>query len=130
MFRHTQRVLVYSPASDVELGCKLRTPWLGPYRIEEVLSPIACMVRSEVGGLVARVRVNRLARMDESVYEPLVPREGVFPDSRRLIQSLQGKCGTTDGLQFKVKLVGRSPRLQLGIAARSPASRDSGARRI
>lgn len=114
----------------------LRAPWLGPRRVEEAPSPIAHIVRPEVGSMAAREHASRLAPVDEPAREPLGPREGAPPGSRRLMQLLQGKREAADALPSLLKLKPRrraalslswSP-LEVAITAGPPASRDLGAR--
>ena len=87
-FEIEDRVMVFYPRLQMEKGRKLKTPWLGPYRIEEILTRISYIVRSEIGYEVARVHVNRLRRIDEEVRETGDPLDGIFPDSRRIIQDI------------------------------------------
>lgn len=106
-FDVNERVLVYNPIDDIQKGRKLRTPWLGPYRVKEVLSPIAYLLESEVEHRIARVHVNRLTRISGDARETMDPREGVFPDTRRLIRKILDRRGGETGAEYKVKSVGR-----------------------
>jgi hypothetical protein len=40
IFEIGNRVLIHNPPGDVEVGRKLRVPWIGPYRITEKHSPV------------------------------------------------------------------------------------------
>jgi hypothetical protein len=40
IFEIGNRVLIYNPPGDVEVGRKLRVPWIGPYRKTEKHSPV------------------------------------------------------------------------------------------
>jgi hypothetical protein len=59
-FEQGDRVLLFNRLGQVEQARKLRSPWLGPYRVKEKLSPISYILESEVTHEVARVHVNRL----------------------------------------------------------------------
>jgi hypothetical protein len=61
-FAAEERVLVWDDASALALGRKLRTHWLGPYKVEEKLSPVSYILRAEGDERVARVHVNRMRR--------------------------------------------------------------------
>jgi len=99
------RVMVYHPRLDTEIGRKLRTPWMGPYLVEEKLTSIAYMLRSESTHQSARVHVNRLRAFDENVHETSDALDGVFPDSRRLIKSITGDKRVKGTTFFKVKRI-------------------------
>lgn len=99
------RVMIFNPRHCVERGRKLKFPWIGPYRIDEKLTSVAYMVRSEIGGHLARVHVNRLRAFDDDVNETGDPLDGVFPDSRRIIQSIIDVKARKDKRKFKVKAV-------------------------
>ena len=101
------RVLVYDPPAAVERGRKLRTPWLGPYRVTEKLSPISYVLTSEIESRVARAHVNRLRKLDPEVSETGDPRDGVFPDSRRLIRMISDDRVLHGRRQLKVRSRGR-----------------------
>jgi len=102
-FEKGDRVMVYNPRHHMEKGRKLRTPWMGPYIVQEVLTNVSYIVKSEVGLDVARVHVNRLQKYDEDICETGDPIDGVFPDSRRIIKSIIGEKIRDGKRWFKVK---------------------------
>lgn len=79
------RVLLYHPPAEMEVGRKLRSAWLGPYRVIEKLSPVGFVLKSETSSEVARTHINRLRRFSEQYTEVEAPQAGIFPDSRRLM---------------------------------------------
>lgn len=79
------RVVIYYYVGDMSEGRKLGSPCLGPYVVEEVLSPAGYLLPSEVSDFIARSDVNRLLRMSTEMIEPKDPREDVFPDTRRFL---------------------------------------------
>jgi Integrase core domain len=83
-YKEGDRVLLFHPPALVEQGRKLRSPWLGPYRIQENLGKVGYALKAEQSGEIARVHVNRLRKYAESFKEIGSPQNGVFPDSRRL----------------------------------------------
>ena len=97
-FEKGQRVLLFYPPGLTEEGRKLRSPWLGPYVVQERLSPIAYVLRGEVSGEIARTHVNRLRRISDQVIESERPQAGVYPDSRRLAMRLM-ESKLTDGVR-------------------------------
>ena len=107
-YEEGERVLVYNPPADLDLGRKLSAPWTGPYKVEKKLSDISYILRSEVGQKIARVHVNRLRRFDESFQETGEPTEGVFPDTRRIIKTILKTEDREDGRYFKVRSASRT----------------------
>jgi hypothetical protein len=80
------RVLIWHPPGEVEVGRKLRVLWIGPYRITDQHSPVSYSLKSEIGGKVARAHVNRLCKVEhEALVETSEPKNGMWPDSRRLL---------------------------------------------
>jgi transposase InsO family protein len=106
-FEEGDRVLLFHPPGLIEQGRKLRSPWLGPYRIKEKLSQIGYMLESEATQKTARVHVNRLRRFSEEFMELESPQAGVLSDSRRLaLRIIDSKV--EDGVRkFKVVSPGR-----------------------
>jgi len=88
---------------DMEVGRKLRTPWMGPYRVEDKLTSIAYLLRSESDHRLARVHVNRLRAFDENLKETNDALDGVFPDSRRLIRNISADKKVRGKKFFKIK---------------------------
>jgi hypothetical protein len=102
------RVLLFYPPGQVEQGRKLRSPWLGPYRVKEKSSPISYMLESEATKEVARVHVNRLRTFSEGFVELGSPQAGVFPDSRRMALRVIESAGEKGDRKFKVVSSGRT----------------------
>lgn len=102
------RVLLYDNEGDVAIGRKLRTPWTGPYRVIEKLTPLNYVLKAEASDAVARSHVNRLARLDERVVEAEDGRHGVFPDTLRMIKSIQDWQEKDGVRKFKLRFRGRS----------------------
>lgn len=105
------RVLLWSPEHTNKEESKIVPSWLGPYTVEEKLSPVGFLLRSEAGGRTARVHVNRMRNIGMYARETGDPKDGVFPDSLRLLAKI---CGVKEieGLTetqrwFKVQLRGR-----------------------
>jgi transposase InsO family protein len=107
-FEQGDRVLLFYPPGQVEQGRKLRSPWLGPYRVKEKLSPISYMLESEATKEVARVHVNRLRTFSEAFAEVGSPQAGVFPDSRRMALRVIDSAGEKGDRRFKVVSPGRT----------------------
>ena len=57
------RVLVWSPEPTSKEGNKIIRPCLGLYRVDEVLSPVSFLLKSELGKKVARVHPNRMNKI-------------------------------------------------------------------
>jgi hypothetical protein len=104
------RVPVYHPPGDVEVGRKLRVPWIGPYTISERHFPVSYTLVSEVGGKEARTHVNRLKKVDsKTLEESAAPEDGFWPASRRLLRGILGTRVADDGtVQYQVKHAGRT----------------------
>jgi hypothetical protein len=96
------------PPGQVEQGRKLRTPWLGPYRVKEKLSPIGYLLESEVTKEVARVHVNRMRKFSGEFVELGSPQPGVFPDSRRMALHVIDSVDDLGKRRFKVVSPGRT----------------------
>jgi hypothetical protein len=95
------------------VGRKLLPPWIGPFRLTERLSSVGFLASPEgsLGG-VARVHVNRLRKYPEYAVETQDPRDGLYPDSRRMLRMIQGhqqveKAVGTHDLQLKKRAVRR-----------------------
>jgi transposase InsO family protein len=109
MYQEGDRVLVYHPPALTERGRKLRVPWLGPYVVKERLSAVGYVLESVLGGKRARVHVNRLRKIDsETLQETEDPREGMWPDTRRVLRGLVDERMGQAGAEFKVRSRGRS----------------------
>jgi Integrase core domain len=109
-FEIGDRVLIYNPPGDVEVGRKLRVPWIGPHRITEKHSPVGYSMVSEIEGKRARAHVNRLRKIaPETLAETANPEAGLWPDSRRLLRGSLGRRTTESGqVQYQVKHAGRA----------------------
>lgn len=81
-------MLVWCPDLESQEGSKLAPPWTGPYAVEKRLSGTSYFLRSEQGGLQARVHTNRLRKITNTSRETEDPRDGVFPDSLRLLPKI------------------------------------------
>jgi hypothetical protein len=68
-FEEGERILLFHPPGQVEQGRKLRTPWLGPNRVKERLSPIGYLLESALIKTVARVQVSRMRKFSEEFAE-------------------------------------------------------------
>jgi hypothetical protein len=76
------RVLIWHPPGEVEVGRKLRVPWIGPYRIIDQHSPVSYSLKAEGGEKVARAHVNRLRKVEpEALVETSEPKDGHFEAS-------------------------------------------------
>ncbi|KAJ8903237.1 hypothetical protein NDN08_004347 [Rhodosorus marinus] len=90
-FKPGDRVNVFYPPDVLGVGRKLSTPWLGPYRVQRRLGNVRYLLEGEQDpAKIARVHVNRLRAWDERFEETGDPRDGVFPDSRRLLRLSRG----------------------------------------
>jgi hypothetical protein len=103
-------VLIYHPPGDVVVGCKLRVPWVGPYRIVSKQSPVSYSMVSKVEGKRARAHVNRLRMLEPgTLVETSSPEDGLWPDSRRLLRGiLQSRITAHGTRQYKVRHAGRA----------------------
>jgi transposase InsO family protein len=106
------RVMIFVESPD-PVGRKLLPPWMGPFRLTERLSSVGFVASPEgsLGG-TARVHVNRLRKYPESAVETQDPRDGMYPDSRRMLRMIQGhqhvqQADGTVELQLKKRAVGR-----------------------
>ena len=88
-FKEGDRVLVWSPDLVSLEGNKLARPWLGPYAVRRMLFSTSYLLESEVGGRHARAHANRMRQISANSLETGDPREGVFPDSLRLIGKIR-----------------------------------------
>lgn len=61
------RMMVFNPRHHLEKGRKQKTTRIKPYRIEEALTKISYIIRSEIGRETAPVHVNRLRKIGEGV---------------------------------------------------------------
>ena len=112
-FKEGDRVLFWSPDLVGQEGNKLTRPWLGPYVVKVMLSSIGYLLESEVGGRHARAHANRMRKISSTSKETGDPREGMFPDSLRLIGKIcverRGHDGNGQDVRWlKVKLGGRA----------------------
>ena len=112
-FKEGDRVLVWSPDLVGQEGNKLTRPWLGPYVVKMMLSSTGYLLESEVGGCHARAHANRMRKISSTSKETGDPREGVFPDSLRLMGKIRGERrghdeNGRDVRWLKVKLGGRA----------------------
>lgn len=83
------RVLVWSPELARREGNKIFRPWLGPYRVEIILSPVSYILTSEMVGKTARVHRNRIRKISSDAKQTCTRRNGVLPDSLRLLKRMQ-----------------------------------------
>jgi hypothetical protein len=108
VFLKGDRVLVWDDASAVGIGRKLRTHWLGPYEIEQKLTPVSYMLRAESDHRVARVHVNRMRRWSSLAAEDARdPRAGLWPDSRRVVRSIIERRERSGKFEYRIPRVGR-----------------------
>jgi hypothetical protein len=109
-FEVGDRVLVWNPPGEVEVGRKLRVPWIGTYRVIDQHSPVSYSLKAEEVDKVARAHVNRLQKVEpEALVETSEPKDGLWPDSRRLLRSILSSQTTSDGRnQYEVKHAGRT----------------------
>ena len=111
------RVLVWSPELASREGNKIIRPWLGPYRVDEVLSPVSFMLKSELGGKIARVHPNRMQKISAAAVQTCNAKNGVFPDGLRLLERMKDSKEIVDPRTgkrhrlFKLRIAGRkSPK--------------------
>ena len=103
------RVMLYHPPGELEVGRKLRVPWLGPYRVVEKHSDCGYSIRSELGEKLARVHVNRLKKIPEGLLaEAGSPQQGLWPDVRREVRGILAKRGSGRRTEYKVRKAGRN----------------------
>jgi hypothetical protein len=107
-FEDAERVLLFHPPGKVEQGRKLRTPWLGPYRVKEKLSSIGYVLGSEMAKEATRVHVNRKRNFSEEFAELGSPQTGFFPDSRRMALRVIDSVNYQEMRQFKGVSPGRT----------------------
>ncbi len=110
------RVLLWPPEINSQEGKKVIKPWIGPYVVVAPLGRVCYELRSEVGDRRARVHANRLRKINDAVVESGEPRDGVFPDSLRMLGKIRGAkespCPETGELirWFRVQVGGRRSR--------------------
>jgi hypothetical protein len=68
-FANGARVLVYDEPTAAGQGRKMRTPWLGPYRVVKRLSRVGYLLRAESDARTARAHVNRIRAVRSGVNE-------------------------------------------------------------
>jgi Integrase core domain len=108
VFAEGDRVLVWDDASAVAIGRKLRTHWLGPYVVEKRLTSVSYMLRAESDHRIARVHVNRMRRWSSQAAEDARdPKAGLWPDSRRVVQSILDRREREGKLEYRIPKVGR-----------------------
>lgn len=95
------RVYAYSDAIMTEIGRKLRAPWMGPFVITEVLSPVSVVLRAEVKGKIFRSHVNRLRTASSTALQSEDPREGMYPDARKKFRQIVNVLMTEDHLRIR-----------------------------
>lgn len=83
-------LLLFYPPGKLEMGRTLESPWLGPYKVVQRLSPTCYALKGEVSGVTARMHVNRLRRFLVETNETGAPQAGVYPDSRRIALRITG----------------------------------------
>jgi hypothetical protein len=107
-FAEGDRVLVYDEPTAAGQGRKMRTPWLGPYRVAKRLSPVWYLLRAENDSRTARVHVNRMRAVRPGVDEfSRDPQAGVWPDSRRVLRAILGRSESSGTVEYQVPRVGR-----------------------
>jgi len=107
-FEEGARVMVYDDAGAVAQGRKLRTPWLGPYRVEKRLSEVSYMLRAESDARVARAHANRLRLWtSEGEEDARNPEAGLWPDSRRTLRAILGQRERDGKAEYRVRRAGR-----------------------
>jgi hypothetical protein len=107
-FAEGDRVLVYDEPTAAGQGRKMRTPWLGPYRVEKRLSPVGYLLRAENDSRSARVHVNRMRELRPGVDEfPRDPQAGMWPDSRHVLRAILGRRESSGTVEYHVPRVGR-----------------------
>jgi hypothetical protein len=100
-------VVVFTPPGLAVVGQKLHAPWLGQYKTSERLSPVGYILEILIGGKRARAHVNRLRHFDVVKHrETGDPVEGMWPDSRRILQGIMAEREDKPGI-FKVRFAGR-----------------------
>ena len=111
------RVLLWSTELATQEGNKVIKPWIGPFVVTARLGSVGYELKSEVGGRVARVHINRLRKISSEAIETGEPKDGVFPDALRILRKISGTDMRTDPSTgqptrfFKVQIGGRnSPR--------------------
>jgi transposase InsO family protein len=98
-------VFVFHPPGLLEVGRKLQAPWRGPYRVDAKLSQVSYLLKDREGK-VSRTHVNRLTSKKPDVRETQDPVQGLFPDSRRLLENVL--TYDPQARKFKIKSRGRS----------------------
>lgn len=111
-FKVGDRVLVWSENLNKAIGRKIIKPWLGPYKIVKRLGRVGYELKSEVGDKVTRAHANRLRKIRDEIVETGEPRDGVFPDSLRMlgrISAVKTVLDSSGGARrlFKVSMRGK-----------------------
>jgi hypothetical protein len=98
-------VFVFHPPGLLEVGRKLQAPWRGPYLVDAKLSQVSYLLKDREGK-VSRTYVNRLTSKKPDVRETQDPVQGLFPDSRRLLENVL--TFDPQARKFNIKSRGRS----------------------
>ena len=106
-FEVGERVMVFNTLGLVEEGRKLRAPWLGPYEIISKFSDLGYELKGVVNNSIARAHVNRLRRANTEAIESSDPKAGMYPDSHRLLRSIQDSRKIDGKREYLLPNVGR-----------------------
>jgi hypothetical protein len=107
-FWNGARVLVYDEPTAAGQDRKMRTPWLGPYRVVKRLSRVGYLLRAQIDARTARAHVNRIRAVRPGVNEsPRDPEAGRWPDSRRVPRAILERRNRDGRMEYKVPQVGR-----------------------
>lgn len=98
-----ERVYVYDPLSKTTQGRKLRPPWTGPWIITEIISSTNVRLKGEVSKTITRTHVNRLKKASAEVIENGNPRDGMYPDSKKLLARIIGHRGLGSARTYELK---------------------------
>mmetsp|Transcript_1127 Transcript_1127/g.1802 ORF Transcript_1127/g.1802 Transcript_1127/m.1802 type:complete len:201 (-) Transcript_1127:129-731(-) len=108
-FQVGDAVVPYYLPDDLDVGRKLKTPWLGPYVVKKRLSDVSYMIASEARQeKESRVHVNRLRKWSKDLRETGDPRDGIFPYNRRLLRSILDHRDRDLGREYRLKSAGRT----------------------
>lgn len=92
--------MIFNPWHKMDVGRELRVPWIGHYRIEEILSRVSYALRSETGDCWERVNINRMQKINNDIQEIGDPLGGIFSESGRIIKSIHAERNKKGNLEY------------------------------
>ena len=101
-------MLVWSLEKSSREGNNIFRPWLGLYRVDEVLSPVSFIQKSELRGKIACVHPNRMQNISAAAIQISNARNGVFLDGIRLLERMNDSKGSRRNTHWEREKAGQT----------------------